>query len=221
MGERRNQSFRSIYNLILDLNNQIDRKREKMLEKKSKISEFYDNSDENIRNHSKEANQKISGVLQRRRKIDEKSCEGMLLYEEEKDGDGIKGQYFDNEAWLGSFAERKDDTINFNWTGSAPKKGINQNNFSIKWSGYIYAPFTGKYTFAIECDDGASLSINNELIISHNMHTAAEENSSRTERWLQNEISKKANPSNNHLKSISQKVHLTGGNKYKYYKNLK
>lgn len=215
MGKRRKENFRLFFILILELNDQIQKKKEKMLVQKSKNKEYYDNSDLTVRNHSKEANQKLSAILQRRVKINEKSCEGMLLYEEEKDGDGIKGRYFDNEAWLGNFVERKDNTIDFNWRGSAPKSGINPNNFSIKWSGYIHAPYTGKYTFAIECDNGASLSINNELIISHNMYTAAEESTSRTDRWLKNEILKKSNPSKNNLKSVSKKVHLTAGNKFK------
>lgn len=177
--------------------------------------DYFDNSLDTIRAQSIESNQKVSGVLQRRLKTEENSCEGMLSYEEEKEGDGIKGHYYDNEAWIGSFFERKDNTINFNWTGASPKKEINANNFSVKWSGYIYAPYTGQYNFAIECDDGASLSINGELVISHNMHTAAAENSNRTERWLLNEISKKSNPNKNFLKSNSKKVHLSGGNKFK------
>ena len=47
------------------------------------------------------------------------------------------------------------------------------------------------------------------------MYTAAEESTSRTDRWLKNEILKKSNPSKNNLKSVSKKVHLTAGNKFK------
>lgn len=182
--------------------------------------EFYDNTLETIRKQSIDQKQKISGILQTRLKSEEKNCDGMLLYEEEKEGDGIKGHYFNNEAWLGSFVERKDDAINFNWTGASPKKGINKNNFSVKWSGYLYAPYTGKYIFSLESDDGAAFTLNNQLLISHNMHTAADENSSRTERWLLNEIAKKSNPNKNHNKSLSEKIQLIGGSKYKYYIHL-
>ena len=199
----------------LELDKKIHKKLEKSRKKEEKKTEYFENTDDIIRKQSQENGQKLNPILQRRLKGKEKACDGMLLYEEEKEGDGIKGHYFDNEAWLGSYSERKDESINFNWNGGSPKNGINRDNFSIKWNGFIYAPYTGKYTFALESDDGASLTLNNELIISHNMHTAAPENSSRTERWLLNEIDKKSNPNKNHYKSSSEKVHLNGGSKYK------
>ena len=34
-------------------------------------------------------------------------CNGMLLYEEESSGDGLIGEYYDNESWLGSYKIRK------------------------------------------------------------------------------------------------------------------
>lgn len=198
------------------MNEMIEKKKEKMKTFKSKEKEYYDDSVATINSETIVQNQKVSAVLQRRLKFEDTTCDGMLAYEEEKFGDGIIGRYFDNEAWIGSFVERKDDTINFEWTGASPKKGINKNNFSVKWTGFLYAPYSGKYVFTLESDDGSALTINNELIISHNMHTAAKENASRTERWLNNEISKKSNPNKNHYKSSSEKIHLIGGSKYKY-----
>ncbi len=62
----------------------------------------------------------------------------MLLYEEEKDGDGIKGKYYDNEQWIGVYSQRKDEKIDFIWTGASPKKGINQHNFSVRWEGFLF-----------------------------------------------------------------------------------
>ena len=192
----------------------IHKKLEALKEFKSKTVEYYDNSDKTIRAHSMEANQKVSGVVQRRVKSEDKCCDGMLLYEEEKDGDGINGKYFNNEQWLGAFSERKDETVNFKWTGASPKSGINQHNFSVRWEGFLSAPYNGKYTFAIECDDGATLSINGELILSHNIQTSSNEASSRTETWMNHEIQKRGNPNKNHYRSQSQKVHLKGGNKF-------
>ena len=197
------------------LDKKIHKKLGEMKEFKSKVVEYHDNSAKTIKLHSLEANQKVSGVVQRRIKSEEKCCDGMLLYEEEKDGDGIKGKYFDNEQWLGAFDERRDDTIDFKWTGASPKAGINQHNFSVKWEGFLSAPYNGAYTFAMECDDGATLSINGELILAHNIQTSAGENSSRTETWMNHEIQKRGNPNVNHFRSTSLPVHLTGGSKFK------
>ena len=139
-------------------------------------------------------------------KKDTKNCDGMLLYEDEERGNGLIGKYYDNESWLGSFIERKDSDINFEWTGASPMKGINPNNFSIKWEGYIYAPYSGIYFFSIECDDGASLQINKQIVISHNMNIAALIDSG------DNGSSNNLNPN----KSTSKGIKLTGGTKFKY-----
>ena len=197
------------------MDEKINNKLAVIQELNSKIVEYHSNSDEVIRAHSKEANQKVSGVIQRRIKSEEKCCDGMLLYEEEQDGDGIKGKYFDNEQWIGAFSERRDDTINFKWNGASPKNGINEHNFSIRWEGFLSAPYGSLYTFAIECDDGATLSINGELVLAHNIQTSANENLLRTETWLNHEVQKRQNSKSNYSRSSSKPIHLTGGTKFK------
>lgn len=195
-----------------------------MKEKEKKSTNYYENTKELIKIHSIEANQKVSGIFQRRLKTEEASCDGMLLYEEEKDGDGIKGKYYDNEQWIGVYSERKDEKIDFIWTGASPKKGINQHNFSVRWEGFLLAPYSGPYLFSVECDDGATVSMNDELILSHNLETSEKENSSRTENWMNHEIWKRSRPNENHKKSSSNPIHLVGGNKYKitvsYYHSI-
>jgi hypothetical protein len=47
-----------------------------------------------------------------------------------------------------------------------PLEGINPNNFSILWEGWIKAPTTEPFTFKIESDDGSQLSINKTVVIS-------------------------------------------------------
>ena len=86
-------------------------------------------------------------------------------------------------------------------------KGINPNNFSIRWEGYIYAPYTGQYFFSVECDDGAYLQLNNQIIISHNMNIAALIDEGKTESTN----GKNSNPN----KSSSNGIKLLGGTKFK------
>ena len=202
-------------NKIVVINNKIDKKLELLKEEKNQLEEFFDTSDDTIRDEITSSKADINPIFQIRKKEKSKNCDGMLMYEEEKPGDGLIGHYYDNEVWLGSFTERRDDEINFNWTGTSPIAKINPYTFSVKWIGYIMAPYTGEFTFSIDCDDGASLTINDKIIVSHNMHTATHETKERTDRWLSSEIKKKQNPNNNHSKSSSKPVHLTGGEKFK------
>jgi hypothetical protein len=48
-------------------------------------------------------------------------------------------------------------------------EGINHENFSIRWEGYVKAPVTGLYQFTTVSDDGNSLEINYAEILTHNM----------------------------------------------------
>jgi len=125
-------------------------------------------------------------------------CEGMLLYESEADGDGLIGHYYDNENWQGSYKEFKDSFINLDCTGSAPH-GLNPNNFSVEWEGYLYAPSTSKYVFIIEADDGVILNVNDSDVVFHRQS-------------MRIEISDKVD---HPYKTYSAPVKLFGGDKVK------
>lgn len=88
------------------------------------------------------------------------NCEGILGYEEEALGDGVVGNYFDNEDFLGAPIVQNDEDINFDWNGESPIDKINHENFSVRWEGYIKAPVTGTYKFTTISDDGNALYIN-------------------------------------------------------------
>ena len=119
------------------MDTKIEKKKEKLKERDNNIVEYYDTTPEVVNSQSIESRSIVSGLLQHRKKVKSTNCDGMLLYEEERDGDGLIGRYYDNESWMGSFKERKDSEINFFWTGTSPLKGLNSNNFSVKWEGYL------------------------------------------------------------------------------------
>jgi len=160
----------------------------------------------------------FSMIFQKRVKDDNKNCDNMFLYEDEPQGDGIIGKYYDNEFLLGKYIERKDDEIDFEWKGFTPHSNINFNNFSIKWEGYIQAPTTEDYIFTINCDDGAALTLNNKLLIAHNLHSIADESVKRTEQWLDNAIQntkKGANHPEERYTVKSKPIRLVGGSRFK------
>ncbi|WP_331346055.1 DUF6701 domain-containing protein [Cellvibrio sp. UBA7661] len=94
---------------------------------------------------------------------------------------GITGYYYNNRTLTEpSAASRSDAPIDFGWGGAAPgANGINADNFSVRWSGFIRATQTGAYRFQTESDDGVRLYINDTLVIDRwNDHSATTDTSS-------------------------------------------
>ncbi len=61
---------------------------------------------------------------------------------------GLKAEYFNNQDLSGQpSGTRNDAQINFVWGNAIPPKGVIENNFSVRWTGKLTAPETGKYDF--------------------------------------------------------------------------
>ncbi|WP_340112364.1 glycoside hydrolase family 3 C-terminal domain-containing protein [Maribellus mangrovi] len=59
---------------------------------------------------------------------------------------GIKGEYFANAQLEGDPAfTRIDKNVDFYWESHAPASNLDDDNFSIRWTGYIVPPVTGIY----------------------------------------------------------------------------
>lgn len=79
---------------------------------------------------------------------------------------GLKGEYFTNMNLNGK-PERIviDKTINFMWNDKGPFEDFPQDNFSVRWSGYIKPDKSDKYTFDVSSDDGIRLYLDDKLVI--------------------------------------------------------
>lgn len=51
------------------------------------------------------------------------------------------------------------------WYPNSPASGVNHDNFSVRWTGYLYPPVTGNYTFYFRPDDVAQVWVNDSLIL--------------------------------------------------------
>lgn len=81
---------------------------------------------------------------------------------------GLLASYFANNTLTGSpFTQQMESTVSYNWGAGAPMTGMPVDNFSVRWAGYVTAPTTGTYTFAVTSDDGERLYVNGSLIIDH------------------------------------------------------
>ena len=59
---------------------------------------------------------------------------------------GLKAEYFNNRDFEGKpVFIRVDEQIDFNWWDGAPKPDMDDDNFGVRWSGYLVPPVTGTY----------------------------------------------------------------------------
>jgi beta-glucosidase len=63
---------------------------------------------------------------------------------------GLKGEYFASEDLSGTpVLTRIDRNINFNWDKVVPVKGLQRNNYSVRWTGTFTPPAAGDYKLGV------------------------------------------------------------------------
>ncbi len=82
------------------------------------------------------------------------------------EGTGLKGEYFVGKYLEGDPAmTRVDGEIDFDWDIDAPDDRVPADSFSVRWTGALLAPHTGRWTFKTIADDGVRLWVGDELLI--------------------------------------------------------
>ncbi len=80
-------------------------------------------------------------------------------------GNGLKAEYFNGTGFREKVFTRIEEEIDFYYLEESPAPGVDINNFSIRWTGRLYAPVTGLYKVLVRVDDGVRLWINNVLLV--------------------------------------------------------
>jgi beta-glucosidase len=79
---------------------------------------------------------------------------------------GLYGEYFNNLTCSGEpVFKRVDPQINYSWTLFAPDARLQADHYSVRWSGTLTAPVTGKTQIGLEGNDGYRLYLDGKLII--------------------------------------------------------
>lgn len=79
-------------------------------------------------------------------------------------GTGLAATYYINQWDLtGTTYSRIDSTVNFSNNFGVP--GLNDEQFSVRWTGKFRSPVTGNVTFSTQSDDGVRLWINGTQVI--------------------------------------------------------
>ncbi len=91
---------------------------------------------------------------------------------------GLNAEYFDNMHFEGDAKNQVDKNIDFMWGNGGPD-GLPKDYFSVRWTGKLTAPKTGKYMLGVNSDDGTRLYVNDKMIVDnwgkHAMLTKAAE----------------------------------------------
>jgi len=78
----------------------------------------------------------------------------------------LKAEYFNSRELKGEPAlVRNDSQINFNWGSNSPAGGVSEDNFSVRWTGNLTAPETGKYLFGWRSNGGARIFLDDQSVI--------------------------------------------------------
>lgn len=80
-------------------------------------------------------------------------------------GNGLTGSYYNGTNFENFVFSRIDPKIDFNWGEGSPGSGVNNNGFTVRWTGKVEPRYSGNYTFYITSDNGRRLWVNNQLII--------------------------------------------------------
>jgi len=77
----------------------------------------------------------------------------------------IKAEYFNNVDLQGEpLVIKEENKIEYDWKDKAPE-GLPADNFSVRWTGKIKSPITGKVKIGATVDDGVRLWLDDKLII--------------------------------------------------------
>ena len=88
--------------------------------------------------------------------------------------DGLSAEYFNSNNLSGQpVLTRVDRTINFNWDKVIPLRGLQRNNFSVRWTGAFMPPAPGdyklgvrvNYCYACENAEGFKLYLDGKLFL--------------------------------------------------------
>ena len=79
---------------------------------------------------------------------------------------GLLAQYYDGATTEGEplFSERIDGPLDANWHDGAPQADMDDDNFSVLWSGYLAPVATGTYSIGVISQSKFELFINDELV---------------------------------------------------------
>src|SRR5581483_4715853 len=63
---------------------------------------------------------------------------------------------------------RVDSQLDFDWWDSAPRQDLNDDDFGVRWTGYLMAPVTGTYELGARALNAFELYLDDKLVVQSN-----------------------------------------------------
>ena len=80
-------------------------------------------------------------------------------------GDGLKADYYDGVNFDRFVLSQRAASIAFDWAHQPPAPGLPAEYFSVRWTGWLRPPASGRYVFHVTVDDGMRIWLNDQLIL--------------------------------------------------------
>lgn len=78
---------------------------------------------------------------------------------------GLEAEYFDNANFAGQPKLRRiDRQVDFDWGQGKPHDELSDNDFSVRWKGYLVPSRSGLHKIALTSDDGARMYLDGKLV---------------------------------------------------------
>lgn len=77
---------------------------------------------------------------------------------------GLRGSYYDGFFEGAPLFTRVDPEVRFDWADGAPDPRLDDDRFSVRWTGEIQAPATGSYALGLRCATHCRLFVDNRLV---------------------------------------------------------
>ena len=80
-------------------------------------------------------------------------------------GTGILGEYYEGANFERLVTRRYDATLAFDWGHAPPAPGLGAEYFSVRWTGWLVPPVSGRYVLHVTVDDGMRIWLNDNLVL--------------------------------------------------------
>ena len=77
---------------------------------------------------------------------------------------GLTGAYYAGHFDGAPVLERVDPAVDFDWGDDSPAASLDDDSFSVRWTGALEAPVTGQYTLGLRCATMCRLFIDNKPV---------------------------------------------------------
>lgn len=78
---------------------------------------------------------------------------------------GLRGDYYEGLNFEHLVRTQRDAQLDFDWHESSPVPGVPATSFTVRWTGWLVPPVTGRYVLHLTVDDGVRLWLNQRLLL--------------------------------------------------------